>query len=195
MEVRNRFVSNADDSNVVRKLFAGNKHCYDELPYDFQEGATQSEHRAALLFAVATWIRNGTGAAERLAELAAVSEDDVTDIVQFAVDVCTRVLEEESYQPDTAAEVIAAGFVTEERFVDPDVPDDYGVTICELWDWSPFAHLRDGKPLEEDEVDPPSVLMQDVSLSGPLWAWLTVTVFVIAYCWLVAMQVGFIRSV
>lgn len=175
----------------VRKLFDGNKHPYDELAYDYNEEATQAEHRAALLFALSAWIRNGVGACSRFAELAAVCEDNVTDVAQFAIDVCTRVLYD-GFCPVATADVIAAGFVTEERFVDPDVPDDEGVTVCELWDWSPFEPLREGKPLAEDEEAevPPSVLNRNVNVNAPLWLWLTATGFVVIYCWLVALLIG-----
>lgn len=199
MEVRNRFVSSNASPAPVRKLFAGeNKHPYDELAYDYNEGATQAEHRVALTFALSAWIRNGAGAAERLAELTAVLEHELgyaiseNEAAQTALDVCRRVLEED-FVPVATANVIAAGFVTEERFVDPDVPDDEGVTVRELWDWSPFAPLREAEPLaeEDDETEvPSSVLDHNVSVNAPLWVWLTATGFVVTYCWLVALLIG-----
>ena len=206
MEVRNRFVSRISSSNAdespspwpVRKLFDGNKHPYDELAYDYNEGATQAEHRVALLFALSAWIRNGAGAAERLAELGGILEHehdthgaiDENNVAQYATDVCRRVLEE-GFAPVATADVIAAGFVTEERFVDPDVGDDDGVTVRELWGWSPFEPLREGKPLNDDEDEPtPSVLDREVGLTAPLWVWLTATAFVVTYCWFVALLIG-----
>ena len=197
MEVRNRFVSR-DSSNAgpVRE----NKHPYDELAYDYNEGTTQAEHRVALLFALCAWIRNGAGAAERLAELGAILEHELgyaiseNEAAQTAMDVCRRVLEE-GFVPVATANVIAAGFVTEERFVDPDVPDDDGVTVRELWDWSPFEPLREAEPLDEDEDEDEdegeqSVLDRSITVKAPLWVWLTATGFVVTYCWLVALLIG-----
>lgn len=197
MEVRNRFVSNAASTNSpypVRKLFAGNKHSYDELAYDYDDTATQAEHRVALLFALSAWIRNGVGATERLAELGGILEHDTgaideNNVAQYATDVCRRVLEE-GFVPVATADVIAAGFVTEERFVDPETSDDDGVTVRELWDWTPFEPLREAGPLADEDEHPPSILDSEVSLTGPLWAWLTATGFVVTYCWLVAYLVG-----
>lgn len=196
MEIRSRNQASyrhprSSSPAAVRKLFAANKHPYDELPYDYTEGATQSEHRAALLVAMAAWIRGSGGARGRLAELAAIYEPDHddADVVQFAVDVGTRVLTDASYEPVSTAECVAAGFVTEERFVDPDVADDGGVTIHELWNWSPTEPLREAAPLTDTDATE-SVLAQEIQVSGPLWAWLTVAAVVVGYCWLVAMLVG-----
>jgi hypothetical protein len=196
MEVRNRRCrSNSASPAPVRRLFA--THPYDELGYDYYESATQTEHRVALTFALSAWIRNGVGAAERLAEVAAILEHehctmDENNVAQYALDVCVRVLQE-GFVPVATADVVAAGFVTEERFVDPDVADDGGVTVRDLWDWSPFDPLREAEPLaDEDDEDEQavSVLDREVSLTGPLWVWLAGVAVVVTYCWLVAMHVS-----
>ena len=218
MEVRNRRCrSNSASPAPVRRLFA--THPYDELGYDYYESATQTEHRVALTFALSAWIRNGVGAAERLAEVAAILEHEhcthgvqynaITDetvttehcthgdtmdennVAQYALDVCVRVLQE-GFVPVATADVVAAGFVTEERFVDPDVADDGGVTVRDLWDWSPFDPLREAEPLADEAEDEQavSVLDREVSLTGPLWVWLAGVAVVVTYCWLVAMHVS-----
>jgi hypothetical protein len=117
-------------------------------------------------------------------------ENDDTDVVSFAIDVATRALTVPNFAPVCTVENIAAGFVTEERFVDPDVPDDGGVTLYELfWNWSPTEPLREAAPLSDTDATE-SVLTQEIQVSGPLWAWLSVVVVVVGYCWLVAMLVG-----
>jgi hypothetical protein len=208
MEIRNRHprssspnsnVCSSNSPNPVRKLFAGNKHPYDELLYDYADGATQSEHRTALLVAMAAWIRNGSGlghgsgAQSRLCELEIIHEYEKNDadVVQFAIDVATRVLTDAHYEPVSTAECVAAGFVTEERFVDPDEDEDEGVTIRDLWNWSPTEPLREAAPLGSTDTTE-SVLTQTISLDGPLWAWVGIAAVtaVVGYCWLVAMLVS-----
>lgn len=197
--LRHRRRSSSASPGPVRQLFT-HQHPYDEFPYTCDDGATQAEHRTALLVAVAAWVRDkDSGAQQRLADLASAlayeNKADI-DVVQYAIDISTRVLSDMSYIPVSTIECVAAGFVTEERFVDPDVPHDEGMTVRDMWSWSPLEPLRDAPPLcsawsaVEDVGVRRSWSSHKVTITGPLWAWLAGVAIVVAYCWLVAMLVG-----
>lgn len=114
------------------------------------------------------------------------------EMATWATSICIQYLIDcENADTDNSMVNMAIGFVRDDR-----LPD--GRTIVELWDVpSVFEPLRTAEPLPGDVMsldDRIDAMIDDwdkpIAVTLPIWGWVTVSLWVVLYAWIVAFLVG-----